>query len=630
MATWLFGGAQPVAAQQPPPPSPVVSGADTTKLGTLIRAPQDVTITIAVRDGRGLPIDDLATVRLSSNLRGVHRIQDTKNSADVSFGNLLEGSYEVEVRCEGYRSVQQMIDVNGGSAFFTAYIYLRPMDARTTEAGPPQGVALTPKATSEVDKGLAAMRKRQYESARNHFGKASQMQPSNADVWYLRGTAELSLQQTNAAQRDFEQAVALEPSHEKALLALGQMQLDAGDAKTAIETLNRSFSLNGAGWRTYYLLASAYWKTKQWKEASSAAANSVNLAHNQAATPLLLLGDIQLAAGDSPAAKQTWEKLISTFPKEPRAADAQKRIEQINRGNSMTVAEAAPPALPAIPALVEERPWAPPDIDNKDYPVSAVACNLDDVLDRAMVRVKTQLGNLEKFTATEHIEHQEIDKLGMAGPIKTRQFSYIVFVFPYQNDSVFLEESRDGQANTAAFPTSLATVGLTSLGISMLQPVYRPTFNYQCEGLATVRGDAAWQLRFEEKKDSQSGVRRWQRQGTIYNIPIKGRIWLSTTTFDILRVETDLREPVDKLELAKDHLLVDYGPVKFTSGADSLWLPWSAEMYMELHGKRYHHRHFLTEYMLFGVDTSHKIGLPKNLPPETIEDSDSVPAKPQL
>jgi hypothetical protein len=164
----------------------------------------------------------------------------------------------------------------------------------------------------------------------------------------------------------------------------------------------------------------------------------------------------------------------------------------------------------------------------------------------------------------------------------------------------------------------------------MLQPVYRPTFNYQCEGLATVRGDAAWQLRFEEKKDSQSGVRRWQRQGTIYNIPIKGRIWLSTTTFDILRVETDLREPVDKLELAKDHLLVDYGPVKFTSGADSLWLPWSAEMYMELHGKRYHHRHFLTEYMLFGVDTSHKIGLPKNLPPETIEDSDSVPAKPQL
>ena len=405
------------------------------------------------------------------------------------------------------------------------------------------------------------------------------------------------------------------------------MQLDAGDAKAAIATLNRSFTANGAGWRTYYLLATAYARTKQWNEAASAAIKSANLAHSQAAPPLLLLGDILLASGDTTRAKESWEKLISTFPKDPLVDEAKKRIEEANSGSSTRAAEVARVKLPTEPAMVEERPWAPPDIDSKDYPVSSVSCNLDDVLQRAMFRVKTQLGNLEKFTATEHIEHQEIDKAGMAGVIKTRQFSYIVFVFPYQKDSVFLEESRDGQANTAAFPTSLATVGLNSLGISVLQPVYRPSFNYQCEGLATVRGDAAWQVRFEEKKDADSGVRRWQKHGTIYNIPIKGRIWLSTTTSDILRVETDLREPVSNLELAKDHLLVDYGPVNFKAGADSLWLPWSAEMYLELHGKRYHHRHFLTEYMLFGVDTSHKISPPKNLPTDVIQDSDTLPDK---
>jgi hypothetical protein len=41
-------------------------------------------------------------------------------------------------------------------------------------------------------------------------------------------------------------------------------------------------------------------------------------------------------------------------------------------------------------------------------------------------------------------------------------------------------------------------------------------------------------------------------------------------------------------------------------------LPWSAEMFMQLHGNRYHHKHYLTNYYLFSVDSVHKIAAPKN------------------
>ena len=529
----------------PPPASSSYGGADYSKFGN-VQAPQDVTITIAVRDARGLPLEDAATVLLSSKLRGVYRSLDTKSSADVSFG-VLEGPYEVQVACPGYRTVKQELNVFGGSAFFTAYIYLHTEDDPTNGGRTAPGIAFQPKAIAEMDKGLAAMRKKQYDSARNQFTKASKISPDNPDAYYLRGTAELKLQQTDVARQDFEQATKLEPTHEKALLALGQMQLDAGNPDAAIATLNRSFGANGASWRTYYLLATAYVKKKEWTAAASAAVKSANVAHGTVATPLLLLGDIQLAAGDKTQAKQTWEKLISTFPNDPLSGDAKKRIEQADSGQGTQPKEMAAITLPVEAVAVEEHPWAPPNVDSRDYPVSTVACNVNDVLDRAMIRVTSQLGNLEKFTSTENISHQEIDKQGVPGEIKSRKFSYIVFVLPYKQNSVFLEESRDGQANTAAFPTSLATVGLNSLGVSvlqLLQPVYRAGFGYQCEGLATVRGEAAWQVWFEEKPGTETGVRRWQRQGTIYNIPIKGRIWLSTTTFDILRIETDLREPL--------------------------------------------------------------------------------------
>ena len=254
-----------------------------------------------------------------------------------------------------------------------------------------------------------------------------------------------------------------------------------------------------------------------------------------------------------------------------------------------------------------------------------VSCNAEEVVQRAMRRAKLQLENLEKFGATENIEHQEIDKSGVPGPLKMHKFYYLVFVYPYKTDSVFLEENRDGGTGVADFPTSLATTGLNSLGVNVLQPAYRSGYNYQCEGLSSIRGEAAWQVRFEEKQDAHLDVRRWQRAGTIYNIPLRGRIWLSSTSYDLLRIETDLREPIANLELTRDHLQVDYGPVNFTEGKTKMWLPWSAEMYMELHGKRYHHKHFLSDYVLFGVDTSHKINAPKNIGPIEVPTEQPAP-----
>ena len=66
-----------------------------------------------------------------------------------------------------------------------------------------------------------------------------------------------------------------------------------------------------------------------------------------------------------------------------------------------------------------------------------------------------------------------------------------------------------------------------------------------------------------------------------------------------------------EIQLNKDHLLVDYGPISFAGGKKQLWLPLSADAYMELRGKRYHHRHLLSDYLLFDVNTAEKAGKPK-------------------
>ena len=59
-----------------------------------------------------------------------------------------------------------------------------------------------------------------------------------------------------------------------------------------------------------------------------------------------------------------------------------------------------------------------------------------------------------------------------------------------------------------------------------------------------------------------------------------------------------------------EEMVIDYGPVNFEHGKTTLWLPWYAELYLQVHGRRYHHRHTLTNYALFSVDTSNQTSAP--------------------
>ncbi len=321
-----------------------------------------------------------------------------------------------------------------------------------------------------------------------------------------------------------------------------------------------------------------------------------------------------------------WESLLKFFPKDSAVFTARKMLERIESEglDSAPPSEAslpAPPAPDTNPVTFVEMPWAPRDTDEAVYDVAPQGnCRVVTILDSALQRTNEDLRDFEKFTATEHIEHQKIDSYGWPGPLKTHDFSYVVFVHPLGKNSFYLDEFRDGAGDMSGFTDVIISTGLNSLGVNVLQPFYRDRFNYSCEGLANVRGQAAWQIRFEEKRDAKvGGVRTWRTSNTTYDVAIKGRIWISSASYAILRIESDLRDPIAGLGLTKDHLLVDYGPVNFSARNAQLWLPWSADMYMEFRGKRYHHRHFLSDYLLFDVDTTHKISRPKepSLPDES-------------
>ena len=582
------------------------------------------TLSISVRDDSGVPIDGPVVVRVHAAAGSVNRTTTTRDVSTAVFDELPIGEYEAEASYPGYQTIRENVIVSKYGSGTQIYIYLVPESESKSQATGQQHPAISPKLQNEIDKGVGALRKHQFESGRAHFAKGLALAPGNPDLSFLLGTAEIGLEHPDLARQGFEHALAIDPGHERSLLALGELQLRSGDTPGAIATLEKAFLKNGGGWRTHLLLATAYAKNGRLPDAEAHAYRAAELAREQGGAARLMLGEIQKAEGKLAAAQITWQDLATKFPGDPASAEAKARLASLPATAAGAAVHTEPDSLadlpvPAIPAVellpAKERPWAPPDIDSREFPLAQnAACSAEDVLLTALQRLKSQLQNFEKFTATEHIEHQEIDRLGRPGPVRTRAFSYIVFVNRYADDSFFLNEDRYSSADDPSFPTSLATQGLNNLGVAILQPANRIDFEFKCEGLASIRGKASWQIRFEEKKDAKRGVRNWWRDGKSYQIPVKGRVWISSASSDVLRIETDLREPVPDLALNRDHLQVEYGPVNFAASNTTLWLPWSAEMHMELHGHRYHHKHYLTDYMLFGVDANHKVGKPKDPP----------------
>ena len=104
---------------------------------------------------------------------------------------------------------------------------------------------------------------------------------------------------------------------------------------------------------------------------------------------------------------------------------------------------------------------------------------------------------------------------------------------------------------------------------------------------------------------------RLGENGPSYPVALRGRAWIAADTYQIVRMESDLVAPVPEIRLVADHMLVEYGPVRFQNRNVEMWLPQNAEVYFDWRGRRVHRRHSFSNYLLFSVDEKQRISQPK-------------------
>jgi hypothetical protein len=82
-------------------------------------------------------------------------------------------------------------------------------------------------------------------------------------------------------------------------------------------------------------------------------------------------------------------------------------------------------------------------------------------------------------------------------------------------------------------------------------------------------------------------------------------------TFQVLRMDSELVKPVTSIKLAQERIAIDYALVRFRTEDQQLWLPRSAELYVERNGNRYYRRHTFSDFKVFTVGTEQEVHAPK-------------------
>ena len=275
------------------------------------------------------------------------------------------------------------------------------------------------------------------------------------------------------------------------------------------------------------------------------------------------------------------------------------------------VSDCTAEATPEAAREPKPEAWATPEIDRSVPSARAdVPCPLPQVLAATSQRARELEENLQKFTARELIEHLEIGKNGKQRSGSKRVFDYVAEIHESQDGGAYINEYRSEKSLSMDAHPVLADSGTAAFALLFL-PHNLDEFSMTCEGLTDLNSRPVWQLHFVQRTDRENDFRAYRVNSQLYPANIKGRAWVAADTFEVLRLESDLVEPIRQINLQKEHLIIEYGPVAFPKRDVRLLLPDNVTLFIEYHGHRYERRHRFSNFQLFWVDTVQETKAPR-------------------
>ncbi len=591
-----------------------------------------VLLSVRTADGKK-PLDRQSVVKIiNPSAQSVGwKTTDDKSDAEIS---LSFGQYEIEVSAVGYLSERRKIQIV--NAVDTIQMEL---DLRRDPAAVDLDIAdttLPPKARKDVKHAVSALKSANLKEAKKRLDAAFLLAPSNPDLNYLMGYLYYAQKAPAQAQSYLVTAAKVDSHNVRVLILLGDVQLAQKNYAAAAATLEQAVTTEPGNWMAHNLLGSADLGLKDYEKARHEAELAVEEGKAGANAANLVLGQALVNLGKTAEGIRVLQAFVRNAPSDPSAPQVLSLIARVegldaeyHAGNSSEAKNEASLASidplflsPELPVSVN--PWRPPGIDESKPSVSeGVNCPFNTVIEMSGQRVKELVDNVSRIAAIEKLLHEQVNEMGNPNTRETRNYDYEVSITANGQGGFTVDEDRFERLTRADFPDGIASSGFAGLAL-VFHPDLRDNFEMTCEGLGRWGGQATWLVHFKQREDRIPHMVDFKLNDTRYPVRLKGRAWIAADTFEIVRIESELANPIPEIRLRCQQQVVEYGPVAFPKKKMELWLPTKAEIYFDFRNHRYYRSHTYDHYMLFAVDSEEKRKEPSVPQPVPLEKAPSL------
>jgi tetratricopeptide (TPR) repeat protein len=472
---------------------------------------------------------------------------------------------------------------------------LPPLDRVRTSVVAAAQLRIPGKARREYQRACSDLAKKKSFTAEQHLRKAVQKYPEYAAAWVTLGQVLADEHSSENAMKACSQATTVDLAYLPAYLCQAEIASRTQEWGEELKHSSRALELDANSVLAYEYQAAANANLGNLSEAEKSGLRALDLGKDrQDPSIYFLLAQIYKLKGDAAREEGQIRLYLKYTHNRERAAIAKTILAKLENG-------------PGDVQIPDSK--ASPDIDEGVPPVvEDAACPLSQILQGASQRIIELAENLQRFTATEQIEHTELGKNGTPRNSISETFSYVASIEQNTDASFEVDEYRTARRQTEQPP--LKDNGTAALAL-MFHPKLIGNLETRCEGRTDFQGTPAWQLRFEEGPDPSKAFSVLRTKDSQYRLKLKGRVWISAENYQVLRMQTDLAAPISEINLHVVHSDVAYAPVESSRYKFRLWLPESASIYVEYRGRRYQRMHSFSHFQLFLVETEQRVKEPR-------------------
>ncbi len=251
---------------------------------------------------------------------------------------------------------------------------------------------------------------------------------------------------------------------------------------------------------------------------------------------------------------------------------------------------------------------------------------LEPILAAVGRNVRDLFQNFPNTSSQEQIHQEKLNRKSKVEDTLDSKAQYLCFI-PEGTWGPVFEEYRAGQVGALGRGISLhdgfmLTSGFASAALQF-HPLYQPQNTYRLRGRQMIHDRHAYVVAFAQQPAKARLLGNFVWGKTTTATFTQGLAWIDPDTYQILRMRTDLLTPAPEVRLDRQTTDIDYGEVRFSRGSVGFWLPREVTVSVAWNGRHLRNSHHYTNFKVFNVDSTQRLGKLKASAPAADPAADS-------